>query len=70
MRKARPVWLKSRMFIRIPLQQNLKHIQIHKTRLEDGQGIFPNTFGKSFYYGDLDVCQLETFLRLCRENWI
>ena len=43
---------------------------MNKARLGNGRGIIPNTFGKPFYIGNLDVCQLWTLLVLFRGDLI
>ena len=57
------------MFQPIPSNTNLKTIKITKTRLENGWGIIPNTFGKLFYSEDLDIGACLTIVLYFEKSW-
>ena len=51
-----------------PCKELSKAYEMDKTRLENGRGVIPNTFGRLDLYGNLDFGQRWTILLLFRET--
>ena len=57
-----PAQLNSRFPIPIPSTNHNKHIQMNKTRLENGRGVIPNTLERPLLHASLDSDEVVFYI--------